>query len=109
MKWFFLKWLPVLSFAVLIFCQMTWQYFDSPSMYYIGLAVCLLGLAYREFHFNAKGSRMRMILSFIVGLCVWNLAEELFFDPEKYDPAEYWGLVVGGIFLTYQIWKKSKN
>lgn len=104
-----MKWLPVFSFAVLTFCQMTWQLFDSPYMYYKGLSVCLLGIAYAAYMEIEKGTVLRYVWSFILGLCLWNLIEELFFDPEQYDPAEYWGLVVGAVFLIYQLWKKSKS
>lgn len=78
-------------------------------MYFMGLAMCLAGLSWHLFATSEKGSVKRAVHSFIFGLCLWNLIEELFFDPEKYDPSEYWGLLVGGLFLTYQIWKKSKN
>lgn len=104
-----MKWLPVLSFAVLVFCQMTWQYFDSPAMYYTGLALCLLGISFYQYMASEKQTALRYVWSFILGLCLWNLIEELFFDPEKYDPSEYWGLVAGALFLTYQLWKKSKG
>lgn len=108
MKWVFLKWLPVLSFGILIFCQMTWKHFDSPGMYYKGLALCLLGLAYANFFWQGRGT-VKNIYSFIVGLCLWNLVEEIFFDPEKYDPSEYWGFLAGGLFLFYQLWKSRRK
>lgn len=109
MKWILLKWLPVISFGIVIFCQMTWVYFDSPGLYYKGLSLCLLGLIYSQYYHHNKGTVIKAIYSFILGLCVWNLVEELFFDPTKFDAPEYWGFFAGFIFLTRELWKKSKN
>lgn len=108
MKWIFIKWLPVVSFAILTFCQMTWTHFNSPGMYYKGLALCLLGWAYDKFFWQGKGI-LKNTYSFIVGLCAWNLVEEIFFDPTKFDPSEYWGFVAGALFLTYQLWKSRRK
>lgn len=105
----FFQWMPIAVFGLLTFCQMTWQHFDSPDMYYKALAILILGNYYDRFYFQAKGTARYYVYSFIVGLCLWNLIEELFFDPEQYDPSEYWGFVAGALFLTYQLWKKSKS
>lgn len=108
MKRRFLKWLPVIVFAILTVCQMTWKHFNNPDIYYLALAVLLLADYWDRFYLTAPGT-LKSVYSFIVGLCLWNLVEEIFFDPEKYDPSEYWGLLIGLLFLTYQLWKKRAS
>jgi hypothetical protein len=84
------------------------QQYADPWIYllYGGISVTELMMFYAVFRITEGW--IRIILSSYIALIVFDVIK-LFLTPFEKDPHEIYGVIIGGLFVVYQIWKHYKH
>lgn len=86
--------------------NLIWPFWGGATLYYIGQAVFEVMIMWVLLSFSQ--GRLKTILSFFFGLSCYALIKEVLLTPTEVDMPEYFGILVGAIFLTYSLYKNAR-